>query len=1079
MPDLTPVLRSFVGGEISPEMLARTDDPRVQNGAKRLRNYIVRPQGPAQRRPGLEFVAKQKAKAKLLPFKLSSNEAIVVEQGAGYFRFHFRGEPLYHVEGLRIAAVDDVANRITFLFGHGLVFDQQVRIVEMTAGNLPGGLNETDTFFVRVVDARTIELAATAGGAAINLVGTGLIGSMFLFAQANMPTYTDPASPSSYDVSAGNEFINFAAAHNLQTGDPVVFVGSEVASALGLNVLQEYFAIRINNTVIAVASSLANALAGTKIDLAAAPGTLANVRMRRNYKDGDIVFFDGAGRGFFYCKAAPSLDSNPAIDNQPPAAAFWHRMPDDGQFEIANRIHTAGDELFEIKREQRFNILTLTHKNRPITKLRRFSAKTWTVDTLTFSPPLNPPGNFGVTTVERGIEIGVASVTALTPAEVTTSRPHQLAAGDSVFAVGTIGTIVTNRFLIVSSTPAINKVILSAVGNGAELGSSNTTVSAALLRPCSLSATLSNEYRITSMTADGRESAPSNIVTFSNVLAVPGASNLLTWDPVAGASRYRLYKRKGSLFGFLAETELTSFKDDNVDADLKITLPQQDTSLSGTDYPGAVGRFDQRQIFAATKLFPFDAWMSKPAADGDLSFSIPIVDTDRIRFQLDTDELAEIRHVVGTLRHLALLASDGEYQVTPLNSDVITPDSIAAPRRSGVGSSHVRPVLVGTNLIFNGDRDNHIYEFGFQQSADGFKPGDLAIRSAHLFDGLRTTDAAYAKAPYPLLFWPQSDGTLPCLTYVPEEGVGPWSVIETKGVIESVCVVPEDNEDRLYASVLRVVNGVEVRHLERMQSLQGRKLLEDNFFVDAGVTFNGRNTSDLLQITVSGGRRWGPGETLTITANGPLFRSADVGDEVVLPPNGDPSLRVRLAIRAFVSATVVQATVDRTIPLAFQNAATTAWGIARRVINGLDHLEGESVQILAEGKVLPIQTVAAGRVTLPSPHVLAHIGIGCTATLHTLPLILPIEGFGKGRTINASRAAVQLQESAPFKMGPSDEAKDLVTVGERELAAGGTLEVAAVLKGKWTPGGEVVIVQDDPLPLTIVGLALDAVVGGD
>ena len=45
--------RSFSGGEMSPEMFGRIDDAKYQAGLAKCRNFIVKPQGPAENRPWL------------------------------------------------------------------------------------------------------------------------------------------------------------------------------------------------------------------------------------------------------------------------------------------------------------------------------------------------------------------------------------------------------------------------------------------------------------------------------------------------------------------------------------------------------------------------------------------------------------------------------------------------------------------------------------------------------------------------------------------------------------------------------------------------------------------------------------------------------------------------------------------------------------------------------------------------------------------------------------------------------------------------------------------------------------------
>ena len=64
MPVTRTFYRSFSGGEISPEMFGRIDDAKFQQGAAVMRNFIAKPQGPAENRAGFKYVAEVKDEGK-------------------------------------------------------------------------------------------------------------------------------------------------------------------------------------------------------------------------------------------------------------------------------------------------------------------------------------------------------------------------------------------------------------------------------------------------------------------------------------------------------------------------------------------------------------------------------------------------------------------------------------------------------------------------------------------------------------------------------------------------------------------------------------------------------------------------------------------------------------------------------------------------------------------------------------------------------------------------------------------------------------------------------------------------------
>lgn len=103
MASLRTLQRSFSGGEVSPEMFGRIDDAKYQIGAAKMRNFIPKPQGPVENRPGFAFVREVKdstKKVRLIPFTYSTTQTMVIEVGAGYFRFHTDGATLESSPGV-------------------------------------------------------------------------------------------------------------------------------------------------------------------------------------------------------------------------------------------------------------------------------------------------------------------------------------------------------------------------------------------------------------------------------------------------------------------------------------------------------------------------------------------------------------------------------------------------------------------------------------------------------------------------------------------------------------------------------------------------------------------------------------------------------------------------------------------------------------------------------------------------------------------------------------------------------------------------------------------------------------------
>ena len=81
---------SFAGGELAPALHGRIDLAKYDVGAAAIENMLVLRYGGVSRRPGFRYVAQTSGnkKARLVPFRYSSDQNYIVEVTAGHFRFY-------------------------------------------------------------------------------------------------------------------------------------------------------------------------------------------------------------------------------------------------------------------------------------------------------------------------------------------------------------------------------------------------------------------------------------------------------------------------------------------------------------------------------------------------------------------------------------------------------------------------------------------------------------------------------------------------------------------------------------------------------------------------------------------------------------------------------------------------------------------------------------------------------------------------------------------------------------------------------------------------------------------------------
>jgi len=603
-------------------------------------------------------------------------------------------------------------------------------------------------------------------------------------------------------------------------------------------------------------------------------------------------------------------------------------------------------------------------------------------------------------------------------------------------------------------------------------------------------------YAVTAIASDGvRESAASGTVSVSNNIFVTGAKNTITWNDVVGASRYRVYKEQGGLFGFIGEKDhdsssnpsTYSIVDNNIAPDFAITPPRYETIFSGTNnFPNAVSYFEQRRVFAGTNNEPQTIFMTRSGTESDMSFKLPIRDDDRIQFRVAAREANRIKHIV-PLTQLLFMTEAAEWRVTSVNSDAITPTSIAVKPQSYVGANDTQPVVVNNSMVYIASRGGHARELGYNWQSNGFITGDLSIRAAHLFDGFDITDMTLAKAPTPIVWMISTSGKLVGLTYVPEQQVGAWHQHDTDGTFESVTTVAEGSVDAAYCVIKRTIGGATKRYIERMGT-RDYASQRDSFFVDSGLTYNGTNTNTARTVTItsSGNYTKGSSVTLEFPSSIPVFKfsgnglTTDLNDAIVIV---DGTETYRCDITAIADNHTATVKLDRDLPSSLQNTAITSYEIAERTLLGLDHLIGKTVNILADGAVHPTKVVDSnGSVVLNRASSVTHVGLPYVCDLQTLPLALQTEAFGQGRVKNLNHAWLRVFESSGIFVGPTSE--KLVEAKQRTTEPFGsppslkTEDIKIMLTPTWQDYGQIFIRQTDPLPLTVVGVTLEVSVGG-
>jgi hypothetical protein len=167
----------------------------------------------------------------------------------------------------------------------------------------------------------------------------------------------------------------------------------------------------------------------------------------------------------------------------------------------------------------------------------------------------------------------------------------------------------------------------------------------------------------------------------------------------------------------------------------------------------------------------------------------------------------------------------------------------------------------------------------------------------------------------------------------------------------------------------------------------------------------------------------------------------------------------------------------------FVDCGITYDSTATSTITGLTHLEGETVKVLADGAMHPDRTVASGEITLASAASTVQVGLGYNSNLKTLNLNTDTRsGTMQGKKSRIVRVATRFHNTVGGKIGrgaanldpypnrPSDTVPAPAVQPEKP-------DVVTGFSGDYESAVRIYVQQDQPLPMTILGIMPEVALG--
>lgn len=481
-------------------------------------------------------------------------------------------------------------------------------------------------------------------------------------------------------------------------------------------------------------------------------------------------------------------------------------------------------------------------------------------------------------------------------------------------------------------------------------------------------------------------------------------------------------------------------------------------------YPARVTIHERRLVFANTTWQPETIWFSQ--TDNYECFELGDKDTDALQLEIASNQVNAIEWIcpgrylnTGTVGSEWTLGSSGlEEPLAPLN--------LSARQHSNYGSEPSQPVQACEHVLYIQREARKVRQLVYSFEQEGYRSLELTILADHVTAG-GITVMDYQRHPVSVVWAVRSDGQLLGMTYEPAHEVLGWHRHITDGEFESVAVIPGDPEDQIWVSVKRGAK----RYVEYFMPHEFSEQ-RDWFYVDCGVT--GDNGDKKL---ISGITQDDPG-VVTATAHG--FANDD---------------HVRITeVVGMVEVNNVVFTVKNKEENTFElydepgtgTVDTSGYGAydsggkvekVTKSFSELAHLNGKTVSVLADGAVHADVVVAGGSITLTTYANEVQVGLPYKSSLKPMPIELGRgQGTAQGRVKLVGGITLRAYQSVNCKVGRDVDNLEPVTFNSGNVAVDADAYVD--FPGTFERQGTILVVQDQPLPLSLIALVPEFTVFG-
>jgi hypothetical protein len=519
-----------------------------------------------------------------------------------------------------------------------------------------------------------------------------------------------------------------------------------------------------------------------------------------------------------------------------------------------------------------------------------------------------------------------------------------------------------------------------------------------------------------------------------------------------------------------------------------------------TGHPSCVTFFEQRLVFAGTTNQPQTIFFSKSGDYENMDANIggTVADDDAIIYTIASNQVNAIRFMTAT-RTLIIGTAGGEFTVSGGGTDsAVTPTNILIKKQSNHGAANVDAIAVGNATLFLQRAKRKIRELAYNFDVDGYIAPDMTILAEHITE-TGITQLTYQQEPNQIIWGVRDDGELIGLTYQREQQVTAWhrhifggrfgqatvTVTDYANIANGTRIVltKADGTTTTFTSATSATSGKFHTTSSNNQTATNLQTL-----INADSDFTATVASNVVTITETSPLSTG---FLTIKSLDDATRLAKtdegkaVCESVSVIPTDDSEYQTWVIIKRTVNGATrrfvefinnFDFTETDNTTFNFLDSALAYSGSAVTTISGLDHLEGQTVGILANGATHPDKTVASGSITLDRASTDVKVGLAYKSILQTMRLDAGSQnGTSQGKTKRIYEITIRLFESIGVEVGESlDNMERIPFRTSSDPMDDGippfTGDKAVEFRGNYDTDGFIFVRQTQPLPLTILSL---------